>query len=110
MREGEYRLDGWFHNGKRKVGAACTRKAPSGWAGCSFHLGTDKEVFDAGAYAIYQALSIMDQRRDNGQQYTIFVDSTAAIERVRTDSIGPGQRFAAVAIEVCTRLLARTAR
>ena len=53
MREGEYRLDGWFQNGKRKVGAACIWKAPSGWTGCSSHLGTDKEVFDAGAYAIY---------------------------------------------------------
>lgn len=35
------------------------------------------------------------------------MDSTAAIERVRSDSTGPGQRFAVAAIEVCTRLLLR---
>ena len=35
------------------------------------------------------------------------MDSTAAIERVKTDTIGPGQRFAIAAMEVCTRLLAK---
>ena len=35
------------------------------------------------------------------------MDSTAAIERIRSDSIGPGQRFAISAIEVATRLRTR---
>ena len=35
------------------------------------------------------------------------MDSTAAIERVRADTTGPGQRFAIAAMEVCPRLLAR---
>jgi hypothetical protein len=38
---------------------------------------------------------------------TVFVDSTAAIDRVRTDALGPGQRFAIAAIEVCDRVLSR---
>ena len=50
-------------------------------------------------YTVYQALSIADQRQESGLRYTLFVDSTAAIERIRSDSIGPGQRFAVAAIE-----------
>ena len=30
-----------------KVGAACVWETPSGWTGHRFHLGTNKEVFDA---------------------------------------------------------------
>ena len=59
-------------------------------------------------YAIYQAFSIMDQLQETGRQYTIFTDSTASIERVRSDAIGPGQRFAVAAIKVCARLVSRS--
>ena len=38
-----------------------------------------------------QALEILDRRQGSGHQYTVFVDSTSAIDRVRTDGIGPGQ-------------------
>ena len=41
------------------VGAACTWRTPGGRR---FHLGNNKEVFDAEVYAIHQALSAMDQR------------------------------------------------
>ena len=58
-------------------------------------------------HAIYQALGIMDRWQESGHRYTGLTVSTAAIERIRTDSIGPGQRFAIATIEVCTRLLAR---
>ena len=68
-------------------------QTPEGWAGQRYHLGTNKEVFDAEVYAIYQALRVSDQRQENGHQYIVFVDSTAAIDRIRTDAIGPGQRF-----------------
>ena len=49
----------------------------------------------------------MDQRQETGRQYTILADSTAAIERIRTDTIGPGQRFAIAAMEVCNRIRSR---
>ena len=41
-----------------------------------------------------------------GRHYTAFVDSTSAITRVRDDDLGPGQRFAVAAIEVCSRIRA----
>ena len=63
-----------------KVGAACVWRTSGGWTGRRFHLGTNKEVFDAEVFAICQALSIVDQRQERGRQYTIFVDPTAAIE------------------------------
>ena len=49
----------------------------------------------------------MDQHQENGHCYTVFVDSTAATDRVRNDVMGPGQRFAIAAMRVCGRLLAR---
>ena len=94
------------------VGAACAWRTPgsegSRWTGHRFHLGNNKEAFDAEAYAIYQALSIMDRRQETGRRYAIFADSTAAIERVRSGAIGPRQRFAVAAIGVCTRLVSRS--
>ena len=59
-------------------------------------------------YAIFQALSIINQRQERGHRYTVFVDSTAAIDRVRSDSIGPGQGFAIAAIEAYTRIISRS--
>ena len=44
---------------------------------------------------------------ENGRRCTVFVDSTSAIARVRDDALGPGQRFAVAAIEVCSRILTR---
>ena len=56
-------------------------------------------------FAIYQALRVLDRCQESGHRYTVFVDSTAAIDRMRTDALGPGQRFAIAAMEVCDRLL-----
>ena len=36
-----------------EVGAACVWQSPGGWTGRRFHLGTNKEVFDAEVFAIY---------------------------------------------------------
>ena len=49
----------------------------------------------------------MDQRQEAGRRYTIFADSMAAIERIQSDAIGPGQRFTVAANEVGTRLMSR---
>ena len=40
---------------------------PWGWTGRRFHLGNNKEVFDAEVYAIYQALSIMGRCQETGR-------------------------------------------
>ena len=89
------------------TGAAFVWWRPDGWSGRRFHLATNKEVFDAEVFAIFQALLWLDQRQESGRRYTLFAGSTAAIERVRPDCIGPGQRFAIAAIEVCDRILTR---
>lgn len=67
------------------------------------------EAFDAEVYAIYRALRIFDRRLKSGHRNTVFVDSTAAVDRVQTDAIGPGQRFAVAIMEVCSlgRVLGR---
>ena len=62
------------------MGAACVWKTPSRWIGLSYHLCTNKGVFDVERYVIYQSLSIMDRKPESGHRYTAFVDSTAAIE------------------------------
>ena len=89
------------------MGAACVWRTQEGWTGHRYHLGTNKEVYDVETFAIYQALRTLDQRQEGGHQYMVFVDPTSAINRVRDGDLGPGQRFAAAAIEVCSRILAR---
>jgi ribonuclease HI len=90
-----------------RVGVTCVWRTLEGWTGCRYNLGTNKEVFDAETFAIYQALRALDQRQESGHQYTVFVDSTSAIDRMRRDTFGPGQHFAVAAIEVCSWILAR---
>lgn len=87
----------------------CVRRGSDGWTGRRFHLGINKEVFDAVVCAIYQALCILDRQQECGHKYTIFSDSTAAIDinRVRMDTTGPGLRLAIAAREVCSRVLGR---
>ena len=51
-------------------------------------LGNNKEVFDAETYAIFRALKYFNRRQENGHRYIIFADSTAAINRVRSDAVG----------------------
>ena len=89
-----------------RVGAACVWRNGEGWTGRRFYLGTNKEVFDAEVFAVYQALRTIEQRQERGHGYTVFVDSTSAIGRVRDDELGPGQRFAVATIEVCSRIIA----
>ena len=44
---------------------------------------------------------------ESGRRYTIFADSMAAINRVRSDTVGPDQHLARAAIEVCSRIVSR---
>ena len=58
-------------------------------------------------YTLYQAPKILDDRNDQGEDYTILSDSTAAIAQARSDNTGTGQPFAIATIEVCSRLASR---
>ena len=64
------------------------------------YLRTNKEAYDAEVYTIYRALKIFKQRGENDRQYTIFSDSASAVDRVRTDQVGPGKRLAIATHEV----------
>lgn len=64
-------------------------------------------IFDAEAYAIYQALCHFEDRNESSVGYTIFSDSAAAISRTQTDRTGPGQAFARAMIEASERLRTR---
>ena len=99
-------IDGSRQDGGR-VGAADVWRTQEGWTGRRYHLGTKEEASDAETFAIYQALRSLGQCQEDGYQYTVFVDSTAAIDRVRSDALGPGQRFAVAAIEACSCIRAR---
>lgn len=48
-------------------------------------------------------------RRPRGErpEITIFSDSSTAIDRIRSDRMGPGQRFAAARHEVCSCIVGR---
>jgi len=61
------------------------------WTGEGYHLGTNKEVFDAELYAIYRSVMRFGKRREHDQEYTIFVDSQAAMKTCLTGHQGPGQ-------------------
>ena len=50
-------------------------------------------------------LCTLDQRQESGHRYTVFVNSTATIGSIRTDTMGPGQHFAVATMEVCSRIL-----
>jgi len=69
------------------------------WTGEGYHLGTNKEVFDAELYAIYRPVMRFGKRREHDQEYTIFVDSQAAIKRCLTDHQVPGQEVARAIIQ-----------
>lgn len=60
-------------------------------------------MFDAEVFTVYQALRISEDHQEAGS-FTASVDSTAAINRLRSGQPGPGQRFAIVAIEVAQRI------
>ena len=77
-----------------RTGAAVAWKEGESWGGRSFHLGTNKEVFDAEVFAILQATKAFDQRNESNVGYTIFTDSQAAAARIGHDQCGPAQALA----------------
>ena len=101
-REEEGRPPPWVGPATGKAYAPGWREA--GWAGRRYRLGKNKEVFDAELYALYRATKILEERGEQGQDYTILSYSTAALARARSDSTGPGQLFTIAIAEVCSRL------
>ena len=70
-------------------------------------MGRKKEVFDAELYALYRATKILEERREEGQDYTIWTDSSAALNRAALVVMCQGQRFSVALIEVHNWLASR---
>jgi ribonuclease HI len=66
----------------------------SHWDGLAFHLGNNKEVFDAELYAIFQAVLRFGRRNESNRNYSIFADAQSALQRCATDADRPGQALA----------------
>ena len=64
-------------------------------------------MYDAEVYATHRDLRALDERGDDGRSYTIFSDSSAAIDRIGSDRMSPGQRWAVAARGVCGRIINR---
>ena len=63
-------------------------------------MNPNNEAFDAEVAAIFFGLSHLDRRGQEGEDYTLFTDSRAAMKRITRDAPGPGQEVAAQAIRV----------
>ena len=66
----------------KRVEAAVVWQLLSGCVARRYHPGSNKEVFDAEVFPIYQTFRVIDRRQESGRHCTLFVDSSAAIERV----------------------------
>ena len=82
-----------------KMGAAVAWHSERGWTGRGTYLGTKKEDFDAEVFAILQAVRLLNERGEEGQAYTTFSDSQAAVARIQHSDCGPAQALARAAIE-----------
>ena len=86
-------VGGWAPTRGRCGGSGVRLEVPGGgWTGRRFQLGKNKEVFGA-VFAIWQALRALEQRKESGRRYTVFIDSTSAITRVQDDAVGEYQTF-----------------
>ena len=63
-------------------------------------MGKDKVVIDAELFAIHRGMKVFLKRQETEAAYTIFSDSTGAIEQVCADRAGPGQASARAVIEL----------
>ena len=70
-------------------------------------LGRRGEVYGAEVCANYRAPKTIDQRGEDGHQYTISLDSASEVDGNRSDSMSPGQRFAIAIHEVGGRITSR---
>ena len=91
----------------KRVGAAVAFKGDGGWRQRKIYLGRNKEVFDAEIFAIGRALEVLNEREEEGREYTIFSDSQAALSRILHDRTGPGQALAIRAITTAREVTGR---
>jgi len=90
----------FWTDGARKedewTGCAVVWAVEGGWSKRSVHLGRQKEEFDAEMYAMSEAVKIADEisRNEEVRRVTIFTDSQATLQRIKSDKPGAGQVLA----------------
>ena len=65
------------------------------------------EAYDAGLTAVALGLRLLTQRGEEGQDFTLFTDSQAAMRRVASDAPGPGQEIAVEVLRFSRQLIAQ---
>ena len=90
------------------VGAAVAWWKDGGWTGRGTYLGTNKEVFGAEVFAILRAVRLLNERGEEGQAYTIFPDSQAAVTRIQHDDCGPARAPARMVVDMTYELRQRS--
>jgi len=85
-----------FTNGSRLeegvVGYAVVWRNGHTWKGIKTHMDYNQEAFDAKCTALARALESASRRNTTPERITIFTDAQAAIRRMATDELGPGQK------------------
>ena len=76
------------------MGAAAAWKRGSTWQTCKTSLGKRKEIFDAELWGVSGALKVALNTAGNQEAITIFLDSQAAIKKIRKSDGGAGQAVA----------------
>ena len=72
-------------------------KGPHDWRGVKTHMGFNQEAYGAECAAIVRALDLAVERQKRWrrlEKVTIFTDAQAAITRMQTCEVGPGQHYA----------------
>ena len=105
----DYRTAGQRREGRRGYleGTRTMIAHRPGWRSNGFRMGGGREAYDAELAAVVYALVHFHGRGQEGHDYTIFTDSTAAMRRMMGDAPGPGQDMAIRAIEIAESLVQR---
>ena len=72
-------------------------KGPHGGRGVKAHMGINQEAYDAEYAATVRALDLEAERQRRWRRLdrvTIFIDAQAAIARMKSCEVGPGQQYA----------------
>jgi len=77
------------------------------WADIRVHAGCNQEAYDTECIALARALEVAASRRTAPEVVTIFPDSQAAIGRMASNELGPGQKYAILAREWIAKLKAK---
>lgn len=71
-------------------------------------MSPSQEAYDAELTAVAYSLLLLVQRGEEGQDFTLFTDSQAAMRRIADDAPGPGQEIAVEITKLAQRPTAQS--